>query len=151
MGRVLAVDWGERRLGLALSDPTRTIAQGLGSVEVRRSAEAVRRVAQAAQEWDVDLLLVGLPLRMDGTEGEAARRALAFADSLKQRTGRRVVTWDERLTSVQAERALKERGQRRRPAANRRARRQGEVDVGAAILLLQSYLDREAQSGSRSG
>lgn len=150
-GRILAVDWGERRLGLAVSDPTRTIAQPAGAITVTRPRAALESVCAAARDWEAVTLLVGIPLRMDGTVGDAARRAAEFAKSLERTSGLPVVTLDERLTTVQAERLQREGRKPRSAAAGRKARLRGEADVGAAVVLLQSYLDGLARAARPEG
>jgi putative Holliday junction resolvase len=151
VGRVLAVDWGKRRLGLAVSDPTGLIAQALRGVEVHGQRHALDQVCEAAREWEAEAVVVGLPLLMDGTEGQAAREVRSFAEALAARSGLPVATLDERLTTVQAERALREGRGRRGAAAGRRARARADVDVAAAVLLLQSYLDRSRPAGPEPG
>lgn len=135
----LGVDPGQRRIGLAVADGEVAIAVPFGTV--RGGPGGVERVAEVAREQGVDALVVGLPLKMDGTEGTAARRARAFARELGQATGLPVFLWDERLTTVAAERTLREMGVRGRD-------RRRVVDQGAATVMLQSYLD--APAGARS-
>jgi putative Holliday junction resolvase len=135
--RVLAVDWGERRIGLALSDPGGVIASPLPTVSVSSREEALARVAAAAAEHGAERIVVGLPLLMSGERGEAALAVEAFAGALRERTGRLVDTYDERLTSALSERRLHERGLRT-------GRRKAQVDAGAAVVLLESYLRRLA-------
>ena len=139
--RILAVDWGERRVGLALSDPSGMIATGLPTLNVRGREDALVRVADAAREREADRIVVGLPLLMSGERGEAARSAEKFATSLAERTGLPVETYDERLTSRLSQRRLHEVGARR-------GRVRGKVDQGAAVALLESYLMRSAASGN---
>jgi putative Holliday junction resolvase len=142
--RILAVDWGERRIGLAVSDPSGTIATGLPTLQVRGRDDALARVAAVAAEVEAERLLVGLPLLLSGERGEAARAAEAFASALGSRTGLPVDTYDERLTSVMGQRRLKEIGRRG-------SRNKVRVDQGAAVALLESYLRRLAfQKGSGS-
>ena len=133
--RILAVDWGERRIGLAVSDALGIIAIGLATLVVRGPAEAIARVAAVATEREAERIVVGLPLLMSGKRGEAAENAQRFADSLAARTGLRVDTYDERLTSALSERRLREVGTRRGHSRKR-------VDEGAAVALLESYLLR---------
>ena len=135
MPRILAVDWGERRIGLAISDPQGIIATGLETVQVVSEANAIARVADVARSQEAERIVVGLPLRMSGERGEAAEAASAFADALAARSGLPVDTYDERLTSALSERRLREVGRR---GSDKRAR----VDQGAAIALLESYLQR---------
>ena len=133
--RILAVDWGERRIGLAMSDPQGIIATGLPTLIVRGPADALARVAAIAAEREVERIVVGLPLLMSGERGEAAENAQQFADALAERTGIAVDTYDERLTSALSERRLREVG-------TRRGRTRTHVDQGAAVALLESYLLR---------
>lgn len=133
--RILAVDWGERRIGLAVSDPTGTIASPLETLLVTGREDAVTRVAAAAVEAEAERIVVGLPLRMSGERGEAAEAAEGFADALRVRTRLTVATYDERLTSALSARRLRESGVRTGHAKAR-------VDAGAAVALLESYLQR---------
>jgi putative pre-16S rRNA nuclease len=133
--RILAVDWGQRRIGLAVSDPQGIIATGLETLVVRGPADALARVAKIAVEREAGRIVVGLPLLLSGERGEAAQNAQNFADALAQRTGLPVVTYDERLTSALSERRLREVGARRGRAKTR-------IDQGAAVALLESYLLR---------
>jgi putative holliday junction resolvase len=135
MSRILAVDWGERRIGLAISDPLGLIATGLETLHVRNRPEAIRRVSDAAAANEAERIVVGLPLLMSGERGEAAEAAHQFAKALAARCGLPVDTYDERLTSALSERRLKEVGVRT-------GHDKGRVDQGAAIALLESYLLR---------
>jgi putative Holliday junction resolvase len=143
MPRILAVDWGERRVGLAVSDPAGIIATGLDTLEVRNPTDALTRVSEVARREEVEAVVVGLPLLMSGERGEAAEAAQSFADALARRVGIPVTTYDERLTSALSARRLREIGVRTGHARKK-------VDQGAAIALLESYLLR-LQSGSRPG
>jgi putative Holliday junction resolvase len=134
MGRILAVDPGSRRVGVAVSDPTATIAQPLGSVPAEPASTLVERLAGLAREQEATHLVVGLPRRMDGGQGPEAKAARALAEELRRASGLPVTLVDERLTSVAAERALLATGASR-------ARRRQLSDQVAAALILQSYLD----------
>ena len=131
--RVLAVDWGERRVGLAVSDPQEVIASGLPTLVVRGLEHAVEGVARVAGEVGAERVVVGMPLRMDGGRGSAAEAAQRLADLLRGRCGVPVDTYDERFTSALSERRLREAGVRT-------GRARGRVDQGAAVALLESYL-----------
>jgi len=133
--RVLAVDWGERRIGLAVSDPQEVIASGLKTLLVRSEAQGVQGVVQVARELEADCVVVGLPLLMDGVRGTAAETAQRFADLVREQSGLPVETYDERLTSALSARRLHETGVRTGHAKER-------VDQGAAVALLESYLTR---------
>ena len=142
MPRILGVDWGERRVGLAVSDPSGIIASGLETIVVRSAADAVERVAAVAIAQEVERVVVGLPLLMSGERGSAADAAQSFADALAQRSGLPVATYDERLTSAISTRRLKETGVRTGHARKK-------VDQGAAIALLESYLLRLRSNAER--
>lgn len=133
-GRTLAVDLGARRIGLAVSDPLGITAQGLPSLERRR--DGIAQVLEVCREWGVGSVVVGLPLNMNGTKGPAAVAAETFAAALAARGGLPVVVWDERLSSVSAERVLIEAG-----VGRDKRRKRGLVDRGAATIFLQTYLD----------
>jgi len=140
--RVLGIDPGARRIGLALSDPEGRFALPLEAVQARGVEQTVQRLAAEAVRLSAERLVVGLPLRMDGSEGESARLARKLGERLHAATGLPVVLWDERLTTRAAERALAEAGARG-------ARRKQAVDSVAAALLLQSYLDAERERDGR--
>lgn len=134
-GRVAAIDPGSRRIGVAVSDDERRMAVPHATFE--RSGDDERDLAALAEllaEAGVRLVVVGLPLHLDGRRGPAAREAGAFADRLARLTGLEVETWDERLTTTEATRRLDEAGVRGR-------RRRRVVDAVAATVILQSWLD----------
>ncbi len=135
--RILAVDWGRRRIGLAVSDPLGIIATPLPTLVVRGRADGLARVAEAVAAAEAERVVVGLPLHLSGERGEAAHEAEAFAAALAARCGVPVETWDERLTSAMSQRRLREQGVRTGHA-------KGRVDAGAAVALLESYLQRLA-------
>jgi putative holliday junction resolvase len=136
MGRVLAVDPGSKRVGVAVSDPTGTIAQGLATVPAEPRATLAARLGDLARQNEASSIVVGLPRRMDGSEGPEAKSARALAEELRHAARVRVELVDERLTTVAAERAMIAGG------ARRDARRRS-IDQVAATLLLQSHLDRK--------
>ena len=133
MPRILAVDWGERRIGLAVSDPLGVLATGLPTLEIRGEAEAVARVADTIRTVEADSVVVGLPLTLKGERGEAARAVERFAEALRRETPVVVSLYDERLTSALAERRMRELGEKSRG-------RKGRVDQGAAVALLEGWL-----------
>jgi putative Holliday junction resolvase len=133
--RILAVDWGERRIGLAVSDDLGVLATGLPTLEIRGEAEAVARVADTIRTVEADSVVVGLPLTLKGERGEAARAVERFSEALRRATPVEVSLYDERLTSALAERRMQERGEKSRG-------RKGRVDQGAAIALLEGWLAR---------
>ena len=133
-GRVLALDLGKRRIGLALSDELGLTAQGLPTLERTKIREDLARLSELASEKNVSLLLIGNPMHMSGREGRQAEHAREFGARLQTATGLPVEFWDERLTTVQAQRVLRESG----VSIEKRAR---AVDQLAAVILLESYLD----------
>lgn len=132
--RILGVDYGLARIGLALSDPTGQLAQGLSVLKRKSDAEAARSILQIVRDYDVEQIVVGLPLNMNGSAGERAQQCRVFADLLREVCELEVAMYDERLTTVAAERLLIE-------AQMRRKDRRQVVDSVAASILLQSYLD----------
>ena len=134
-GRLLGVDWGERRIGLALSDETRTLAQPLTTL-TRRSGKRfpMREFLALVEQHAVTGVVVGLPLDQEGAEAEAATAARALAADIAQHSGMPVELWDERLTTARALRAVRAMGGSTRG-------RKDDVDALAAALLLQHYLD----------
>lgn len=135
-GRILAVDFGRRRIGLALSDPTRTIASPLGTL-VRREGKRPPwpELKRLIEVHEVNEAVVGLPLDLAGAEGEWAAEVRAFGDELARRTGLPVHWVDERMSSVIAERAVRGIGLRK----NQREAKE-RVDAAAAAVLLQQFL-----------
>jgi putative holliday junction resolvase len=131
---VLAVDPGSRRVGLAVSDPTGTIAQPLATVDAEPQGTLAERLAVVAREHEAIRIVVGLPRRMDGSYGPEAKAARALADAVRRASRLPVELVDERLTTVQAERSMIAGGVHR-------ARRRATIDGVAATLLLQSHLD----------
>jgi len=136
-GRLLGIDYGTKRIGVALSDPQRRLAVPWGAVRRRDDRSVVRQLAALAEREGVSGFVVGEPRRLDGTRGEMAERAARFADRLARTTGLPVETVDESLTSVEAERRLREAGVD--PASEPE-----RIDALAAQILLQEALDRRA-------
>jgi putative Holliday junction resolvase len=132
MGRVLAIDPGTKRVGIAVSDPLGMTAQPVGFVEVDEGLEA--SLGNLVVEWGVEAIVVGLPLNLDGSEGAAADEARRLAKEVAASTGLETEMYDERFTTVIAERAMIEGGVRRK-------RRRTSRDGVAAAIILQSYLD----------
>jgi putative holliday junction resolvase len=138
LARVIGIDYGARRVGIAMSDPTATIAQPL-TVLTRRAGKRppVQAVADLVAEHQVTHIVVGLPLTLAGEENDWTAEVRQFGEKLAERTGAGVSFADERLTSVIAERAVRSLGLRR----SERERKE-RVDAAAAVLILQAYLDR---------
>ncbi len=134
MARILAFDYGKRRIGLAISDPTGVVAQGLDTFERTRVREDLEKLAEIARAREVGLLLFGDPRNMDGTLGAASEGVRVFAGRLGRLSGLPVEFWDERLTTVEANEVLAAEGV---PFEKRRKL----VDRVAAVILLRSYLE----------
>jgi putative Holliday junction resolvase len=132
---LLGVDWGERRIGLAISDESRTIARPLATLTRRPGKRfPMRALLDHCTTHGVAGIVVGLPLDAEGAEGEAAAAARALAADLERRAGLPVILWDERLTTARALRTVRELGGTTRD-------RKEDVDALAAAILLQQYLD----------
>lgn len=140
-GRVAALDVGEVRVGLAISDPMGWTAQPAGFLRRRPEKSFVESIRALVEGREIVRLVVGHPLLLSGERGERARDAEAVADLLRREVGLPVDLWDERLTTVQAERSLRE-------GAVRGAKRRERVDAVAAALMLQSYLDVDRSSST---
>jgi putative Holliday junction resolvase len=130
-GRILGIDPGERRVGLAVSDPLGVTAQGLDTFD-RRGGDLLEHLATLVDEYRVVAFVVGHPLSMSGRPSESSKRAEALARALEKRFGLTVTLWDERLSSAEARRTV---------AGTGATRRKGSIDRVAAVLILQSYLD----------
>jgi putative Holliday junction resolvase len=135
--RILALDLGARRIGVAVSDPLGITAQGLGTIERRNGHADMAALQKLVKEYAVGMILVGQPLNMSGQAGIQAQNAEAFADQLRRRLSTPVAMWDERLTTAEAQRVLKSSG------VGLEKRKQA-IDRMAAVLLLQSYLDKSS-------
>jgi putative Holliday junction resolvase len=139
--RILAIDYGSARIGLALSDPTGTVARPLPFLPATKGdAKLAREVAAVAAKEEAGMILLGLPRHMNGELGEAAALVKAFAAELEKSTQLPLKFIDERLTTVQASRQLHEAGHDSR-------RQRGRIDSAAAAVLLQSYLDTNVVGG----
>jgi putative Holliday junction resolvase len=138
IGRVLALDLGKRRIGLAISDALGITAQGLPTVQRTRLREDLQRLTDLAREKEVGLFLLGLPLHLSGNEGRQAGWVREFGDKLTEFSGLPVEYWDERFTSVVANRVLRESGM----GIEKRAQ---AVDRLAAVILLESFLSRPGE------
>ncbi len=132
--RILALDHGTKRIGVAVSDETKTIAQPLEYIPAEPFADFLARLKKILAEKEVDFILIGMPRNMDGSYGPAAQKVEAFVAVLRSAITVPIKTWDERLTSSQANRILIQ-------GNVRRDQRKEKVDKMAAAILLQSYLD----------
>lgn len=142
MERMLGLDVGERRIGVALSDPLGLTAGPLPAIDRISWKKDLARIRELIGQFEIGRVVIGLPLRMDGSPGEEAERMLEFVRRLQATTRIPVTTWDERLTTREAERRLVE-------ADVRRERRRRLIDGIAACLILQGYLD--FRSSGREG
>jgi putative Holliday junction resolvase len=137
VGRILAVDLGEKRVGIAISDPTRTIARPLTTLARRVGKRApVQAILDLCREHEVTGIVVGLPLALSGEDTDWTREVRAFAARLAERAGLPVHLLDERFSSVVAERAVRSIGLKRTAREERE-----RVDAGAAAVILQAFLD----------
>jgi putative Holliday junction resolvase len=136
----MALDYGERRIGVAVTDPSGRLAQPLETLERSHRAPggALSRICELVDEYDVGQIVVGLPLQMDGHPGALAETTRAFGAEVEARTGVAVEYLDERLTSAQAKRVLAETG-------GRPGRNKDRVDRVAAAILLDTYLERSTR------
>ncbi len=137
---VLGVDLGDRRIGLAVSDPSGTLAVGAGTLAVRSEKEAIAALRAVVDEREIGRTIIGLPLSLSGERGPRARKTERFVERLRESLAIPVSLWDERLTTVEAGRALRAVT----PAGRLRA---GRTDESAAIIMLQSWLDARRTRG----
>jgi len=142
VGSALGLDVGSVRIGVAASDPTGTIASPLAVLPRAEPRRLWQRLRDEASARGATHVVVGLPRRLDGSEGEMAADARAFAETARRELDLEVAMWDERLTTAQAERSLIAAGERR-------ARRRLRVDAVAAALMLQSWLDARRHAAGR--
>lgn len=143
--RIMGLDFGSKTVGVAISDPLLITAQGIEIIrrkDENKLRQTLARIEALVEEYEVEKIVLGLPKNMNDTIGERAELSLEFKEKLERRTGLPVVMWDERLTTVAAERAMMEAGIRREDRKN-------YVDKIAACFILQGYLDScEKTSGS---
>lgn len=135
--RVMGLDYGSKTVGVAISDPLGITAQGIETIHrkaEKKLRQTLARIEALAKEYEVDRLVLGFPKNMNNTIGDRAEKSLEFKEMLERRTGLPVVMWDERLTTVEAERTLIE-------SKVRREDRKKYVDKIAAVFILQGYLD----------
>ena len=135
--RIMGLDYGSKTVGVAVSDPLGLTAQGVETIpraQENKLRRTLARIEQLAAQYEVGAIVLGFPKNMNNTVGDRAEKTLAFQGMLERRTGLDVFMWDERLTTVEAERALMEGGVRRE---NRKA----HVDRIAAVFILQGFMD----------
>jgi len=136
--RVLGLDLGDISIGVAVSDPSKIIAQGLDSITRINPKEDVEAIKRLVDRHEIEKIVVGLPRMMSGEIGVQAQKVLNFVESLRTEVKVPIITWDERLTTVTANKVLIEANMRRR-------KRRKIADKLAAVLILQGYLDSHAQ------
>lgn len=140
--RIMGLDFGSKTVGVAISDPLLITAQGIEIIrrkEENKLRQTLARIEALIEEYEVDTIVLGLPKNMNDTLGERAQLSLAFKEKLERRTGLPVVLWDERLTTVAADKVMMETG-------IRRENRKDYVDKIAACLILQGYLDQREKN-----
>jgi putative Holliday junction resolvase len=136
LSRTLGIDYGEKRIGLAISDPLGIIAQSLPTLIVSKNQDILSEIKKLIKEYEISTIVLGLPKNMDGTLGEAGKKVMEFGKELSQNIGIKVEFWDERLSSVESLKTLREE--------KRKIKRKKElVDKISASLILQGYLDKK--------
>ena len=145
--RLMGLDYGSKTVGVAVSDPLGLTAQGVETVwrkQENKLRQTLARIEELISEYQVERIVLGYPKNMNNTVGERAVKSLEFKEKLEKRTGLPVVMWDERLTTVSANRVLMETGVRRE-------NRKEHVDEIAAVFILQGYLDYLANKNEETG
>ena len=132
--RILGIDFGEKRIGLALSDPLGFTAQGLETLERKNIKQVIAHIAELVKKSEVGEIVIGLPINMDGSRGFKSQEVMKFVPELEKAAGVKVTTWDERLTSREAGRLMVEEGLSRK-------KQRANSDRLAATLILQNYLE----------
>ena len=135
--RILGLDYGTKTVGVAVSDPLMLTAQGLGIIrrkEENKLRQTLARIEELVEEYDISLIVLGLPKHMNNSDGVRVESTMEFKEKLERRLGLEIVMWDERLTTVAADRTMMEAG-------IRRENRKEYVDMLAAQFILQGYLD----------
>ncbi len=141
--RILCLDIGQKRIGVAVSDPLGLTAQGVRTIARKNDPQALEQIEQSWLEYEASRIVVGLPLNMDGTDSEQTALTRRFMEKLEKRFKKRaeIVAWDERLSTMGAERSLLE-------ADLSRAKRRQVIDKMAAVFILQGYLDTQQSKGN---
>jgi len=137
MSRILAIDFGERRIGLAISDPLGITAQGLPTIDTKKTKDVISGIVKTIQERNVDKVVVGMPRNMDGSIGFKGEEVKKFIRKLTQKTKVEIIDWDERLTTVESLRSMREMGIKQKEKET--------VDRISATLILQNYLDSQSR------
>ncbi|MDI6715951.1 MAG: Holliday junction resolvase RuvX [Actinomycetota bacterium] len=132
--RIIALDFGRRRIGVAISDPSGKVARPLTVIERKNTEFDIQRISELVEEYDAEEVVVGLPITLSGKIGPQAQEVLKYVDELKKVVKIPIMTWDERLTTAYADRFLRE-------AELRHEKKKRIVDKLAASIILQSYID----------
>ena len=140
--KIMAIDYGDAHTGIAISDYTETLAGYSDTIHSRRQEEVLAGIRRLIAEHGVQLLVLGYPRNMDGTEGPRAEKCAAFGETLRQATGLEVILWDERRTTIDAHNILFQNGQNAK-------KRTKTVDAVAAALMLEGYLTRRKLEGAK--
>ncbi len=141
--RIIGLDYGSKTVGVAVSDPLLVTAQGVETItrkDENKLRQTLARIEELCKEYEADRIVLGFPKNMNNSVGDRAEKTLAFKEMLERRTGLSVIMWDERLTTMEAERVLQESGVRRE-------HRKEVIDKIAAVFILQNYLDMLAMNG----
>jgi putative Holliday junction resolvase len=138
MSRILAIDWGERRIGMAISDPLGITAQGLPTIDTKKTKDVFSFLRDLIEDKQVSRIVVGMPKNMDGSVGFKGREVEKFIRKLTQKIKAEVIGWDERLTTVDSLRSMREMGTKQKEKQT--------VDRISATLILQNYLDSLSQN-----
>lgn len=144
MMKIMGLDYGSKTIGVAISDPLGLTAQGIEIIrreDENKLRKSLRRIEELVSEYQVEEIVLGFPKNMNNTIGERAQKSLELKEMLERRCGLPVIMWDERLTTVEANRTLMESGVRRE-------NRSKYVDMIAAVFILQGYLDAKANPGT---
>jgi putative holliday junction resolvase len=141
--RILAIDYGEKRIGLAVSDELEITARGIAVAERKSKKADMEAISSAVSQYGVDRIVVGYPLRLDGSAGIQCEKVDRFIASLREAVAVPVITWDEAFSTKQAEELMREAGVKRK-------KKRGMVDRIAAAFILQDYLNRKGRRGSGS-
>ena len=134
--RILGLDMGSKTIGVALSDPLGWTAQGITTIRRTKKEQDLEELHKICNEYGVETVVVGLPKNMNGTLGPQGEKVIKFCELLEEETGIKIEYWDERLSTVAAERTLIQ-------GNVRRENRKGVIDMVAAVIILQGYLDRQ--------
>jgi putative holliday junction resolvase len=133
-GRIMGIDFGSKRIGISISDPTLTIAYGLSVLE--NNGEVFDKISEICRQYDIALIVVGLPLKLNGKHGSKTEEVLKFVEELESKLKVKVVQWDERFTTKIAQMSKLEMNMKKKDR-----QRKGTDDLIASTLILQSYLD----------